>query len=120
MLRGRTRPGPIHPTVRTMSDSAGSAKNQHTRGRRRSRAVVLEAPFQFREMSFPIPEIGADEFLVRVEMVGICGGDPIEYEGRNRKAHYPLLMGHEVVGRIETVGEIAARRHSIDVGARVV
>jgi threonine dehydrogenase-like Zn-dependent dehydrogenase len=82
--------------------------------------MVLEAPRQFREMSFPIPTIGPEEFLLRVEMVGICGGDPIEYEGRNRKAHYPLLMGHEVVGRIEVVGELAAQRHSIQVGSRVV
>ncbi|MDQ3871680.1 MAG: alcohol dehydrogenase catalytic domain-containing protein, partial [Chloroflexota bacterium] len=73
-----------------------------------------------REMSFPLPEIGSDEFLLRVEMVTICGGDPIEFEGRNRKAHYPLLLGHEVVGRVAEVGERAAARHGIAPGSRVI
>jgi threonine dehydrogenase-like Zn-dependent dehydrogenase len=97
-----------------------------TRARRRhrvrpglSRALVLQEPRRFEEQAFPIPSIGDDEFLLRVELVSICGGDVIEYEGRNRKAHYPLLMGHEVVGRIEAIGAVAARRHHVERGSRV-
>jgi threonine dehydrogenase-like Zn-dependent dehydrogenase len=85
-----------------------------------SRAIVLEEPHRFRPADFPLPTIGDTEFLLRVEKVTICGGDPIEYEGLNRKAHYPLLMGHEVVGRVEQIGDEAARRHRVDVGARVM
>lgn len=66
-----------------------------------------------------MPDIRDDEFLLRVEKVTICGGDPIEYEGGNRKAHYPLLLGHEVVGRIDRIGDNAARRHGVEPGARV-
>jgi alcohol dehydrogenase len=84
-----------------------------------SRAMVLEAPRRLVEERFPIPEIGDDEFLLRVEMVTICGGDPIEYEGRNRKANYPLILGHEMVGRIERIGATAASRHGVAAGARV-
>jgi threonine dehydrogenase-like Zn-dependent dehydrogenase len=84
-----------------------------------SRAMVLEEPRRFVETSFPVPEIGDDEFLLRVEMVTICGGDPIEFEGRNRKAHYPLLPGHEMVGRIERIGPAAAARHGVEAGMRV-
>jgi threonine dehydrogenase-like Zn-dependent dehydrogenase len=84
-----------------------------------SRAMVLEEPGRFAEVSFPVPEIGDDEFLLRVEMVTICGGDPIEFEGRNRKAHYPLLLGHEMVGRIERIGPAAAARHGVEAGTRV-
>ncbi len=82
--------------------------------------MVLEQPGQFRERLLPIPAVGPDEFLLKVDLVAICGGDPIEYEGRNRKAHYPLLLGHEVVGHIEQVGDEAAERHSIGPGSRVV
>jgi alcohol dehydrogenase len=85
-----------------------------------SRAIVLEAPHRFQPTEFPLPKIGDAEFLLRVEKVTICGGDPIEYEGLNRKAHYPLLMGHEVVGRIEQIGDEAARRHRVERGARVM
>lgn len=85
-----------------------------------SKAIVLERPGQFREMTFPVPNIGLDEFLLRVELVTICGGDLIEYQGGNRKAHYPLLLGHELVGRIEEIGDIAAARHGVGVGDRVM
>jgi threonine dehydrogenase-like Zn-dependent dehydrogenase len=82
--------------------------------------MVLERPGQFREMMFDLPDIGADEFLLRVELVTICGGDLIEYQGGNRKAKYPLLMGHELVGRIQEIGEVAAERHGVGVGDRVM
>src|SRR5918992_5152154 len=88
-------------------------------GARTSRAVVLEAPGRFHPGSYPIPVIGDEEFLLRVEMVTICGGDIIEFEGRNRKAHYPLILGHELVGRIERIGDGAAERHGVAAGARV-
>lgn len=86
---------------------------------RTSRAMVLEAPRRFAEVRYPIPDIGDDEFLLRVELVTICGGDPIEFEGRNRKAHYPLMLGHELVGRVEQIGSAAAARHGVATGDRV-
>jgi len=81
--------------------------------------MVLEAPRRFAEVRYAIPDIGDDEFLLRVEMVTICGGDPIEFEGRNRKAHYPLVLGHELVGQIEQIGSAAAARHGVATGDRV-
>jgi alcohol dehydrogenase len=68
---------------------------------------------------FEIPQIGPEEFLLKVEMVGICGGDPIEYEGRNPKTHYPLILGHEVVGHIAEIGDKAAKQYGVEVGDRV-
>lgn len=81
--------------------------------------MVLEEPGRFIEAAYPLPDIGDEEFLLRVEMVTICGGDPLEYEGRNRKAHYPLVLGHEMVGRVERIGAAAAARHNVEAGARV-
>jgi len=87
---------------------------------RHSRAMVLERPGVFREASYPLPEPRDEEFLLRVERVTICGGDLIEVDGLNRKAHYPLLLGHEVVGRIEALGSAAAARRGLRVGSRVM
>jgi alcohol dehydrogenase len=87
---------------------------------RSSRAMVLERPGAFREISFPLPDIGREEFLLRVELVTICGGDVIEFQGGNRKARYPLLMGHELVGRVEEIGDLAAQRHQVAAGDRVM
>lgn len=82
--------------------------------------MVLEEPGRLREHQFPLPAVGDDDFLLRVEMVTICGGDPIEFQGRNRKTRYPLILGHEVVGRIEKIGRDAAARHGVEVGTRVM
>lgn len=50
----------------------------------------------------PIPDIGADEILMKVEASGICGSDVLEWY-RVKKA--PLVLGHEVAGTVEKVGE---------------
>jgi L-iditol 2-dehydrogenase len=50
----------------------------------------------------PIPEIGEGELLVKVMASGICGSDVMEWY-RIKKA--PLVLGHEVTGIIEKVGE---------------
>lgn len=50
----------------------------------------------------PTPQIGPEELLVQVEASGICGSDVMEWY-RIKKA--PLVLGHEVAGRIVTKGE---------------
>lgn len=82
-------------------------------------SAVLEAPYRLVLKEFDIPSVKGEAFLLRVEMVSICGGDPIEYEGRNRKVHYPLILGHEMVGFVEEVGEEAAATYGIQKGDRV-
>jgi threonine dehydrogenase-like Zn-dependent dehydrogenase len=82
-------------------------------------SAVLGAPRRIVLKEFPIPQIGEDEFLLRVDLVTICGGDPIEYEGRNVKTRFPLILGHEVVGTIVEIGAVAAQRYRVKAGDRV-
>lgn len=49
----------------------------------------------------PLPKIAPGELLVRIEACGICGSDVMEWY---RKDRTPLVLGHEVSGRIEEVG----------------
>ena len=63
-----------------------------------------------------IPDIGPDDALVRVAMAGLCGTDYRIWSG-DRPVAYPLIMGHEFVGRIEAVG---ANVPHLRVGQRVV
>jgi L-iditol 2-dehydrogenase len=49
----------------------------------------------------PIPEIGPQELLVRVVASGICGSDVMEWY-RVKKA--PLVLGHEIAGKVEKIG----------------
>ena len=50
----------------------------------------------------PIPEISDNELLVKVIASGICGSDVMEWY-RLKKA--PLVLGHEISGTIEKIGE---------------
>lgn len=50
----------------------------------------------------PVPEIGAGEVLVKVMACGICGSDVMEWY-RIKRA--PLVLGHEITGVIDKVGE---------------
>jgi L-iditol 2-dehydrogenase len=49
-----------------------------------------------------LPHIGPGELLVCVEASGICGSDVMEWY---RLGRAPLVLGHEISGRIEAVGE---------------
>jgi L-iditol 2-dehydrogenase len=50
----------------------------------------------------PRPEIGPGELLLKVEASGICGTDLLEWY-RIHKA--PLVLGHEIAGRVAALGE---------------
>ena len=65
------------------------------------RAAVYHSNRDIRIAEMPVPQIGPDELLFRVEACGICGSDVMEWY-RIRKA--PLVLGHEVAGVVEKVG----------------
>jgi threonine dehydrogenase-like Zn-dependent dehydrogenase len=83
-----------------------------------SRAVVQTAPRTLEMRELPLPEIGPDEGLVRIEACGICGSDYEQYQG-GLPVKLPVIPGHEPVGRIAQIGENAAKRLGVSVGDRV-
>jgi threonine dehydrogenase-like Zn-dependent dehydrogenase len=50
----------------------------------------------------PMPVPGADEVLVKVAAVGICGSDMHAYHGHDNRRPPPLILGHEAAGWIES------------------
>lgn len=86
----------------------------------KSLAAVLEEPGRVNLKEFPVPEIGPDEGLFRVEMVGICSTDVKIYQGKITTFPLPLIMGHELVGRIAKIGRNAAKKLGVKEGDRVV
>ena len=50
----------------------------------------------------PVPEIGDGEVLMQVESSGICGSDLMEWY---RLPKAPLVLGHEVAGKIVKTGK---------------
>ncbi|MGQ9859833.1 MAG: zinc-dependent alcohol dehydrogenase [Thermodesulfobacteriota bacterium] len=88
----------------------------------RSRAVVLSAPGSIELREFPLPKIGEEDGLLRVELVGVCGSDPGIFAGRSTRGErpYPIILGHEIVGRVVELGPKAKRRLGVETGDRVV
>jgi len=64
----------------------------------------------------PVPAVGAEEVLVRVEACGICGSDVHGYDGSSGRRIPPIVMGHEAAGTVAAVG---AAVHGYAVGQRV-
>ena len=88
----------------------------------KTRSMVLTGPRKMAMLEFDIPPIGPEEGLLAVEMVGICGTDVGIYKGKQTDypPPYPLILGHEIVGRFEEIGEIASRRHGVKKGDRAI
>jgi threonine dehydrogenase-like Zn-dependent dehydrogenase len=83
-------------------------------------ANVLYGARDLKLETFPVPEIGADDGLLRVEVTGVCGSDWTTYEkGGMQIYELPCVLGHEVVGRIERIGPEASRRWGVREGDRV-
>ena len=93
---------------------------------RMSRCLVVTGPERMEMREYPIPAIGPREMLLRIEMVSICGSDPKKYQGTAMWAvewggmPFPFILGHEMVGHLEEVGEEAGRLHGVRPGDRVV
>jgi L-iditol 2-dehydrogenase len=53
----------------------------------------------------PIPEIGEEDVLFKVQAVGICGSDLHQYTGKQSWAvNYPVVLGHEFAGSVAKLG----------------
>ena len=85
---------------------------------RKTLAMVQTAPRKLEARDLPIPDIGDDAGLIRIEACGICGSDYEQYEGALRTP-MPVIPGHEPLGVVAKIGDVAARRWEIDVGDRI-
>ncbi len=68
------------------------------------KALLLSAPGVLDYVDVPEPAMGADDVLIRVGAVGICGSDVHGMDGSSGRRVPPLVMGHEAAGVIEAVG----------------
>ena len=55
-------------------------------------------------VDIPIPEPGDGEIRIKVSACGVCHTELDEIEGRTEPPVLPVVLGHEVVGRIDKVG----------------
>lgn len=71
---------------------------------------------------FPEPKTGAGEALIRVRACGVCHTELDEIEGRTPPPRLPVILGHQVVGTLESSGlPLENRQQTVGLqsGARV-
>lgn len=69
-----------------------------------ARVAMLTGIEKFELKTFPIPEVGDDDILVKVEGCGVCGTDAHEYK-RDPFGLIPVALGHEGTGEIVKMGK---------------
>ncbi|MEG0824928.1 MAG: zinc-binding dehydrogenase [Oscillospiraceae bacterium] len=68
------------------------------------RVAMLTKPEHFDIQEYPIPEVGDDDILVKVEGCGVCGTDAHEFK-RDPFNLIPIVLGHEGTGEIVKMGK---------------
>lgn len=67
----------------------------------------------------PMPQVGPDDVMIKVQSVGVCGSD-LHYYSKGSigdfVVEYPFILGHEAAG---VVAEVGANVTSLKVGDRV-
>ena len=87
--------------------SAGSAPARASSGGavpKTAKVAVLTKPENFDIKEYPIPEVGDDDILVKVEGCGVCGTDAHEFK-RDPFGLIPVALGHEGTGEIVKMGK---------------
>ena len=83
------------------------------------RAATLLAPERLEIREYPVPEVADDAALLRIGVGGVCGTDVKYFRGRIDMP-YPVILGHEIFGRVERLGRDAGRIHGVAEGDRVI
>ncbi|MGD9502727.1 MAG: zinc-dependent alcohol dehydrogenase family protein [Methyloceanibacter sp.] len=71
-------------------------------------AMVLDAPgTPLRRAELAVPKPGPHQVLIEVAACGVCRTDLHIFDGELPHPKLPLVLGHEIVGRIAALGENA-------------
>ena len=72
------------------------------------RAMVLDAPGKpLRKAELTVPKPGPRQVLIEVAACGVCRTDLHIFDGELPHPKLPLILGHEIVGRVAALGEDA-------------
>ena len=82
--------------------------------------MVLEAPERLEARTFDRPDVSETGALLEVEMTSVCGTDVSLYRGKGSMGEYPVVLGHEVAGRIVEGAPETLERWGVSIGDRVM
>ncbi|ADB39774.1 NAD(P)-dependent alcohol dehydrogenase [Spirosoma linguale] len=76
--------------------------------------AALGSSQALRPYAFERKEVDARQVLIRILYCGICHADIHQARNEYGNTHYPLVPGHEIVGRIERVGPLVTQFNAGD------
>lgn len=68
-------------------------------------SLIQENSRPLERIEIPIPEPRESEILIHVSACGVCHTELDEIEGRTPPPRFPVIPGHQVVGRVAAVGK---------------
>ena len=110
-------PADVAPAVK--ADPAATAAGEIPKT---AHVAVLTALGHFDITEYPMPEVGDDDILVKVEGCGVCGTDAHEFK-RDPFSLIPVALGHEGTGEIVKMGKnvkVDTAGKTVQVGDKVV
>lgn len=93
------------PASQSSAQSRPSATQANTAAiPKTARVAVLTDLKKFEVKEYPIPEVGDDDILIKVEGCGVCGTDAHEFKN-DPFSLIPVALGHEGTGEIVKMGK---------------
>ncbi len=65
------------------------------------------SPLELADLPRPVPQ--EREILVKVSVCGVCHTELDEIEGRTPPERFPVVLGHQIIGRVAQTGKGATR-----------
>ena len=85
----------------------------------KSKAMVVTAPGQMELQEFELHKPPRDHVLVKTTVTSVCSTDIKIFKGHTPVSRYPLVMGHEVAGKVVEMGSEAAQWYDFKAGDRI-
>jgi propanol-preferring alcohol dehydrogenase len=76
-------------------------------------AYLSQNPTPLSLQQTPEPELNAGEVLLRINRCGVCHTELDEIEGRTPPAHLPVVLGHQVVGVVESDSSLPENQRQV-------
>ena len=116
----------MHPILRaSVSGLHEEDKNVHPILSRPMKAMILESLGEVKPPQAPLrlvqrpePEPAPGEVLLRVTRCGVCHTELDEIEGRTPPPQLPVVLGHQVIGIVESDSQLSENEQHTQRGTR--
>jgi propanol-preferring alcohol dehydrogenase len=96
--------GSIARLSKTLLDRAGAKWKGEPMAESMQAMVLDKAREPLKAAELPAPKPGENQILLKVLACGVCRTDLHIFDGELDQPKLPLVLGHEIVGRVETLG----------------